>query len=56
MKKGYKESRKRVISYGQKKRRTANSIGHILGRNCLLKHVIEGNREGRGGRKTRKKK
>jgi hypothetical protein len=24
------------------KRRKANSIGHILRRNCLLKHVIEG--------------
>jgi len=23
------------------KRRTVNLIGHILGRNCLLKHVIE---------------
>jgi hypothetical protein len=24
------------------KRRRAISIGHILGRNCLLKHIIEG--------------
>ena len=24
------------------KRRKANSIGHILRRNCLLKHIIEG--------------
>jgi hypothetical protein len=24
------------------RRRKANSIGHILRRNCLLKHVIEG--------------
>jgi hypothetical protein len=36
------------------KRRKANWIGHILRRNCLLKHVIEGKREGRievtGGR------
>jgi hypothetical protein len=24
------------------KRRKANRIGHILRRNCLLKHVIEG--------------
>jgi len=23
-------------------RRKANSIGHILHRNCLLKHIIEG--------------
>jgi hypothetical protein len=29
------------------KRREANWIGHILRRNCLLKHVIEGKLEGR---------
>jgi hypothetical protein len=29
------------------KRRKANWIGHILPRNCLLKHVIEGKMEGR---------
>jgi hypothetical protein len=29
------------------KRRKANWIGHILRRNCLLKHVIEGKLEGR---------
>jgi hypothetical protein len=29
------------------KRRKANWIGHILRRNCLLKHVIEGRLEGR---------
>jgi hypothetical protein len=29
------------------KRRKANCIGHILRRNCLLKHVIEGKLEGR---------
>jgi hypothetical protein len=28
------------------KRRKANWIGHILSRNCLLKHVIEGKLEG----------
>jgi hypothetical protein len=28
-------------------RRKANWIGHILCRNCLLKHVIEGKLEGR---------
>jgi hypothetical protein len=28
------------------KRRKANWIGHILRRNCLLKHVIEGKLEG----------
>ena len=29
------------------KRRKANWIGHILCRNCLLRHVIEGKMEGR---------
>jgi hypothetical protein len=29
------------------KRRKANWIGHILRRNCLLKHIIEGKIEGR---------
>jgi hypothetical protein len=29
------------------KRRKANCIGHILRRNCLLKHVTEGKLEGR---------
>ena len=29
------------------KRRKVNWIGHILRRNCLLKHVFEGNIEGR---------
>jgi replicative superfamily II helicase len=28
------------------KRRNANWIGHILHRNCFLKHVIEGKIEG----------
>jgi hypothetical protein len=41
------------------KRRKANWIGHILRRNCLLKHVIEGNIGGRiemqGSRETRRK-
>jgi hypothetical protein len=41
------------------KRRKANCIGHILRRNCLLKHVIEGKLEGRiemtGRRGTRRK-
>jgi hypothetical protein len=31
------------------KQRKANWIGHILRRNCLPKHVIEGNEEGRIG-------
>jgi hypothetical protein len=35
------------------KRRKANCIGHILRRNCLLKHVIEGKLVGNG--KTRRK-
>jgi hypothetical protein len=29
------------------KRRKANWIGHILCRNCLLKHVVEGKTGGR---------
>jgi hypothetical protein len=29
------------------KRRKANWIGHILRRNCLLEHVIEGKLEGK---------
>ena len=35
--------------------RKANWIGHILRRNCLLKHVIEGRIQGTGrrGRKRR---
>ena len=28
-------------------RRTVTSIGHVLRRNCLLKHVVAGNIEGR---------
>jgi hypothetical protein len=41
------------------KRRMANWIGHILCRNCLLKHVIEGKVEGRiemTGRRGRRHK
>jgi hypothetical protein len=41
------------------KRRKSNWIGHILRRNCLLKHVIEGKLKGRidvtGRRGTRRK-
>jgi hypothetical protein len=35
--------------------RKVNSFGHILGKNCLLKHVIEGMIEGNGrqGRKCK---
>jgi hypothetical protein len=36
-------------------RRKANWTGHILRRNCLLKHVIEGEREGISDGKKRKK-
>jgi hypothetical protein len=41
------------------KRRKANWIGHILRRNCLLQHVIEGKLEGRiemSGRRGRRRK
>jgi hypothetical protein len=37
------------------KRKTANLIGHMWQRNCLLRHVIEGKIEGRRDEKTRKK-
>jgi hypothetical protein len=37
------------------KRRKGNWIGHILRRNCLLKHVIEGKVEGKGRRGRRRK-
>ena len=40
-------------------RRNAKKIGHILRRNCLLKHVIEGKLEGRIkviGRRGRRRK
>jgi hypothetical protein len=41
------------------KRRKANWIGHILRRNCLLKHVFEGKLEGNinmTGRRGRRRK
>jgi hypothetical protein len=41
------------------KRRKANWVGHILRRNCLLKHVIEGKLEGMiemTGRRGRRRK
>jgi len=41
------------------KRRRANWIGHILRRNCLLRHVIEGKIEGKievMGRRGRRRK
>jgi hypothetical protein len=43
----YTESRGRETSYVQWQRRKANWISHILRRNCLLKHIIEGKIEGR---------
>ena len=51
------EARKRGIFYIT--RRKANWIGHILGRNCLLKHFIDGRVEERidmSGRRGRKYK
>jgi hypothetical protein len=41
------------------RRRNANPIGHVLRRNCLLRHVIEGKIEGRlemTGRRGRRRK
>ena len=35
-------------------RRKAKWTGHILGRNCFIKQVIEGKTEGRSDGKTRK--
>jgi len=34
------------------KRRKANWIGHILRRNCLVKHVVEGKSDGKTRKKT----
>ena len=51
MKKYYMESRGRVICIYTKMK--ANWIGHVLLRNCLLKHVVEGKRQGRN--RTRNK-
>jgi hypothetical protein len=44
----------RNILHTYKKRRKANWIGHILRRNCLLKHVIEGKIGEISDEKTRK--
>jgi hypothetical protein len=41
MKMYFVESRRKGLSYTEK-RRNANWIGHILPRNCLLKHITEG--------------
>jgi hypothetical protein len=40
-----KEERRNIVQ--TIKRRKANWIGHILRRNCLLKHVIKGKIKGR---------
>jgi hypothetical protein len=40
---------RRVYPRYDKKRRKANWIGHILRRNCLVKHVIETRAKGRTG-------
>jgi hypothetical protein len=45
---GIKEQRN-ILHTSSVNRRKANWICHILGRNCLLKHVIEGKIEGRIG-------
>jgi hypothetical protein len=46
----------RDILYVHKiEKRKANWIGYILGRKCLLKHVIYGNEEGRVNLKGREK-
>ena len=44
MTKYYTATQQRNILHGIK-RRKANWVGNILGRNCLLKHVIEGRME-----------
>jgi hypothetical protein len=53
----YIASRRKGVSYVNKK--NANWIGHILRRNCVLKHVIEGKSEGKVevlGRRGRRRK
>jgi hypothetical protein len=46
-------NKERNIVYAMK-RRKANWAGHILRRNCLLKHVVEGKIERKRGRRRRK--
>jgi hypothetical protein len=41
------KNKKNYLSVRTVKRRKANWICHILLRNCLIKHVIEGKLEGR---------
>jgi len=45
MKKCYIESERREYP-AYSKRRTVNWIGHVLRRNCLLKHAVEGKMDG----------
>jgi hypothetical protein len=53
IKKEYNKSRQKYPTYNKKKE--ANWIGHILSRNYVLEHTIEGNIEGLGrqGRKCK---
>jgi hypothetical protein len=51
-----KEDRNILHTLHTIKRRKANWIGHILRRNCLLKHVIEGKLEGKKSRRGRRRK
>jgi hypothetical protein len=48
----FKEDRNILLTI---KRRKINRIGHILRRNCLLKHAIEGKIEGSKRRGSRRK-
>jgi hypothetical protein len=41
----YIETKRRGTSYTSKKEGRLNWIGHVLRRNCFLKHVVEGKRE-----------
>jgi hypothetical protein len=55
----YIEPRKKRNILRTKTRRKADWVGHILHRNCLLKHVIEGKIEGRvavTGRQEKRRK
>jgi hypothetical protein len=49
----YRIKEERNILHTIKLRKT-NWIGHLLRRNCLLKHVIEGKIDGKGRRRRRR--
>ena len=51
----YKEARTKEEILPTIQRRKVNYIGHILRRNCLLKHVIEGKTGGARRRGIRRK-